>query len=122
MERTRLVHWLEVSHETCLVSRSGDSVGTRRPRRRKEAKAPQAGGDAVQRFRGPPSASPKGETEVVENILKAREELEKTGSHLKRGKGSAKDAAGDLAKRLERYVKENYWELEERRKTLAGLR
>ena len=67
-------------------------------------------------------ASPKGETEVVENILKAREELEKTGSHLKRGKGSAKDAAGDLAKRLERYVKENYWELEERRKTLAGLR
>ena len=44
---------------------------------------------------------------------------EMTGSKLKRGKGSAKDAADDLAKRLERYVKENYWELEERRQALG---
>ena len=37
-----------------------------------------------------------------------------TGVQVKRG-GSAKGAARDLAKQLERYVKENYWELANRR-------
>ena len=41
---------------------------------------------------------------------------------MKRGGGSAKGAAADLAKQLERYVKENYWELVERRKVTGSSR
>lgn len=40
---------------------------------------------------------------------------ELTGTETKRGRGSAKGAAKDLAKRLERHVKDNYWDLAERR-------
>ena len=40
---------------------------------------------------------------------------EMTGAQVKTGGGNSKGAARDLAKKLERYCKENYWELHERR-------
>jgi len=41
---------------------------------------------------------------------------EMTGTQVKRGGGNSKGAAKDLADRLERHCKENYWALEEKQK------
>ena len=53
-------------------------------------------------------------------ILGAPHEM--TGTQMKRGRGTPKGAASDLANRLERYCKENYWELDERRRARAAPR
>ncbi len=47
---------------------------------------------------------------------------EMLGTQTKRNGGSAKGAASDLANRLERYCKENYWKLDERRRSWSRAR